>query len=418
MSERPTFSVVLPTFGRGRDIAPTIESVLRQSFGDFELIVVGDGCADETEHTVRSFSESRVAWRNLQRNTGSQSFPNNEGIKSSRGHWIAYVGHDDIWSHDHLAHMARTIEACEQADVAVSGCIYHGPQGSRVELVTGLFDSTQAADAHFFPPTAIAHRRLVTDRIGAWRDPRLLRAPVDADFLLRAHRAKLQFVSTGKVTAHKFAAGHRYLSYLRRSGDEQRAFLRALEAGDVDVERIVAAAKRAGHFMTTHLMDYSGYVAGSAFERNRQNKGISLPALQPLHGCVVIKQSDEARGLDWHGLEREGNKAYRWSGPSPCPKILIPYTGDRARLSIEVISGRSDARLDDLQLFVETERADIEIVTVPGELPRLVGEISLKADDYTVLTLHAPTYRPVDLGISQDTRRLGIAVADIELRPA
>src|SRR5437762_878400 len=103
MSKNPTFSVVLPTFGRGPDIVPTIESVLWQSFDDFELVVVGDGCADDTEHTVRSFRTQRVTWRNLRQNTGSQSFPNNEGIRSSRGHWIAYVGHDDIWARDHLA---------------------------------------------------------------------------------------------------------------------------------------------------------------------------------------------------------------------------------------------------------------------------------------------------------------------------
>jgi len=418
MSESPTFSVVLPTFGRGRDIAPTIGSVLRQSFGDFELIVVGDGCADETEDTVRSFAESRIAWRNLPRNTGSQSFPNNDGVRSSRGHWIAYVGHDDIWAPDHLARMIQTIVASERVDAVVSGCVYHGPPGTGVQSVTGLFDSAHAALAFFFPPTSLAHRRGLMERIGPWRDPRILREPVDVDFLLRAHKANVQFVSTGKITAHKFAAGHRYLSYLRPSGDEQRAFLRTLETGDVDVEGIVAAAKDAGRFMTTHLMDYSGYVAGSTFEHNRQNKGISLPALQRLDGRVLIEQSDEARGLDWYGLEREGNKAYRWSGPNPSPKILIPYTGDRAQLSIEVIPARHGAGLDNVRLFVETERTDVEIVTAPGELPHLVGEISLKVDDYTVLTLQAPTYRPLDLGVSPDARWLGLAIANLEIRPA
>src|SRR3954464_13616446 len=137
MSERPVFSVILATFGRGRHIEPTIESVWLQSFGDFELIVVGDGCADDTEQAVRSFASKRVTWRNLPRNTGSQSFPNNEGIRSSRGRWIAYMGHDDIWARDHLACMMQTIASCEQVDVVVSGCVYHGPQGSGIQLVAG-----------------------------------------------------------------------------------------------------------------------------------------------------------------------------------------------------------------------------------------------------------------------------------------
>jgi glycosyltransferase involved in cell wall biosynthesis len=418
MSESPIFSIVLSTFGRGTDIAPTIESILWQSFDDFELIVVGDGCTDDTEEAVRSFPAERVMWRNLLRNTGSQSFPNNEGVRASRGDWIAYMGHDDIWARDHLANTVEAIASNQQVDIVVSGCVYHGPRGSGVHLVTGLFDSPEAARHHFFPPTSLAHRRTVIDRIGPWRDPRILRAPVDADFLLRAQRAEMRFVSTGKITAHKFAAGHRYLSYLRRSSDEQRAFLHALQKADVDVEGIVASAKDSGHFMTTRLIDYSSYPAGSAFEHNRQNKGISLPSLQPLVCRTVIEQSEEARGLDWYGVEREGEKAYRWSGPNPRPKVLIPYTGRRAQLSIEVVPGWSNARFDELTLFVEAEKTEFEIVRSREGLPCLVAEISLKANDYTVVTLQTPTYRPIDLGINQDTRKLGVAVADIVITPA
>src|SRR6185437_11947979 len=103
MRDDPFFSVVLATYGRGRHIAPTIESVLRQAFSRLELIVVGDGCSDETEAVVGSFNSDRVSWRNLAQNCGSQSFPNNEGIRRARGPWICYIGHDDIWSPDHLA---------------------------------------------------------------------------------------------------------------------------------------------------------------------------------------------------------------------------------------------------------------------------------------------------------------------------
>ena len=112
--DRPHFSIVLATYGRGRRIEPTIEAVLGQSYTTFELIVVGDGCADETEAIVGSFARevrapATVTWHNLSRNSGSQSFPNNEGIRHARGDWICYLGHDDIWSPDHLECLARTI---------------------------------------------------------------------------------------------------------------------------------------------------------------------------------------------------------------------------------------------------------------------------------------------------------------------
>ena len=184
----PRYSVVLATYGRGRCIAPTIESVLRQTCRDFELIVVGDGCNDETEEVVKAFRSERISWRNLAANSGSQGFPNNEGIRHARGAWIAYIGHDDIWAPDHLAAI-DAVAAAGAVDVAVSGCIYHGPPGSNLYYVNGLFNRSGAARRYFFPPSSIAHRRDMVDRIGLWRDPRLLSVPVDLDFQLRASRA-------------------------------------------------------------------------------------------------------------------------------------------------------------------------------------------------------------------------------------
>src|SRR6185436_18016378 len=101
-TDDPFFSIVLATYNRGAFIAPTIESVLGQTFGSFELIVVGDACDDNTGDVVRGFGSERVTWRNLAVNCGSQSAPNNEGLRHARGEWIAYIGHDDIWAPDHL----------------------------------------------------------------------------------------------------------------------------------------------------------------------------------------------------------------------------------------------------------------------------------------------------------------------------
>lgn len=68
------------------------------------------------------------------------------------------------------------------------------------------------------------------DTIGCWRLPMHIPAPVDADFLLRAARAGMGFASTGLISVHKFAAGHRYLSYLDQESDEQRDMLASLRS--------------------------------------------------------------------------------------------------------------------------------------------------------------------------------------------
>ena len=416
MREAPFFSIVLSTYGRGRHIRPTIRSLLGQSCADFELIVVGDGCSDETEATVRSFPQERIAWRNLPHNCGTQSFPNNEGIRAARGAWIAYLGHDDVWAPDHLEALAARIASDPTLDFVASGCVYHGPPGSEMYWVTGLFDDSSAASEQFLPPTSLAHRRDVTARIGEWRDPRTVQAPVDAEFVLRAVQAGLRFGSTARITAHKFAAGHRYLSYLRGRSDEQEEMLRRLQAG-LDSEALVETARRAGLCMAVQHPDYSPYPAGYLFERSRQNKGLSRPVLQPLRDRVVIEQTDEHRALDWYAVELAKTK-FRWSGPSPRPKILIPYTGKSARLAIDVFGKPPGTDLAEIAVAIEGEPLRFRVENVTNAAERLTTEIPLAADDYTIITLVTPMFRPSDAGLGADPRRLGIAVTDMMLEPS
>lgn len=413
MPDQPFFSVVMATHGRGEHIKPTIESVLGQKFGDFELIVVGDGCVDNTEIAVRSFSSERIIWRNLPRNTGSQSFPNNEGIRACRGRWIAYIGHDDIWAPNHLERIFRTIAENETLDFVISGCVFYGPEGSDETYVTGLFDDADAPFRHFFPPTSMSHRRDVTTRIGEWRDPRLLKYPVDSDFLLRAAHAGLRFASTREVTAHKFAAGYRYLSYLRPDCEEQKAFLRILTTPPgVDIDGIVGKARRNGQYMTLQYGDYSSLSEGYIFEQNRKRKGIARPALRPLLNREVIDQTDDPRGSDWHELETLEGKRFRWSGPNPRPKILIPYSGRGARLSIEVICQNPNVPIEQLSLDIDGHLAGSKINIDAAGARRIVADITLRPADYTVITLNAPTFCSV-----ADPRKLGTALGSIVIEP-
>jgi glycosyltransferase involved in cell wall biosynthesis len=256
MNASPYFSVVLSTYARGEHIVPTIESVLRQSYADFELIVVGDGCKDETAEIVARYKSRGVCWHNLDTNSGSQSAPNNFGIAQATGDWIAYVGHDDIWAPDHLEKLRDLILTTGDVDFAVSGCIYYGPKDTELYYVTGMFDWESAPLNHFFPPTSLAHRKAVIDRIGGWRDPRAIAAPVDCDFLLRAAHAGLHFMSTMRVTVHKFAAGHRYLCALKPSSDEQWTALDDTKIRDESLASKIQKSRQQGHFMIMCYPDF------------------------------------------------------------------------------------------------------------------------------------------------------------------
>ena len=76
----PTVSVVIATYQWSSALRCALRSVLRQSFQDFEVLVVGDGCTDDSAAVVQAFGDPRLRWENLPANTGSQSAPNNRGF--------------------------------------------------------------------------------------------------------------------------------------------------------------------------------------------------------------------------------------------------------------------------------------------------------------------------------------------------
>jgi glycosyltransferase involved in cell wall biosynthesis len=414
----PFFSVVMATFNRGNRILPSIESVLQQGFSDFELLVVGDACTDNTEAVVNAVNDPRIIWRNLKRNSGGQSGPNNDGIGRARGKWICYIGHDDIWRPQHLGQFKQAIDADTAADFVVGGCIWHGPPDSDTNYVTGLFDTPEAAYHELFPPSSTGHRREVVERIGGWRAPRSIRAPADCDFMLRAVHAGFRFVSTGAITVHKFAAGHRYLSYLRPDCAEQAAMLAQIRRGDgAELARIIERSKQLGLFMTMRYPDFAKNKPGDHYKINRRNKGLNRPVLQDLTGTVRIQQSDDPRALDWHPRDA-ADARHRWSGPNPHPKILIPCTGERARISIEVVAHKAVPGIYSVSVSVDGTRVSHDLETRSDSSRWLVFETDLKPADETILTLHTPAmFRPDEIYGNEDLRRLGIPVADIIIEP-
>src|SRR3954470_16607752 len=120
MDKRPAISVIIATYNRSRALACAIESVLRQTFTDWELLVVGDGCTDDTVETVAEYMrrDVRVRFINLERNWGEQSGPNNVGRTLARAPLIAYLSHDDLWLPHHLKACSEVL-AVTRADLVL-----------------------------------------------------------------------------------------------------------------------------------------------------------------------------------------------------------------------------------------------------------------------------------------------------------
>jgi glycosyltransferase involved in cell wall biosynthesis len=103
----PPVSVVIPAYNRAASIGAAIDSVLRQTFTDFELVVVDDGSTDDTLAAARRITDPRLRVIAAPHNMGAAG-ARNLGVAEARGTWIAFQDSDDEWLPEKLAkQMAR-----------------------------------------------------------------------------------------------------------------------------------------------------------------------------------------------------------------------------------------------------------------------------------------------------------------------
>lgn len=95
-----TFSVVIPTYNRASTIISCVNSVLIQTYPNFEVIIVDDGSVDNTEVLISSINDQRVKY--FKQNNGGGSKARNTGISLSSGRYIAFLDSDDFFTSQHL----------------------------------------------------------------------------------------------------------------------------------------------------------------------------------------------------------------------------------------------------------------------------------------------------------------------------
>ncbi len=115
----PLISVVMPVYNGERYVADAISSILGQTLGDFEFIIVNDGSTDKTESVVMSFSDPRIVYVDNGENLGlSRSF--NIGIHAARGTYIARMDADDISAPKRFERQVRFLEKRPHVDIVGS----------------------------------------------------------------------------------------------------------------------------------------------------------------------------------------------------------------------------------------------------------------------------------------------------------
>jgi glycosyltransferase involved in cell wall biosynthesis len=101
MNGTPLVSVIIPTYNRAAFLAEAVDTVLAQTFTDYELLIVDDGSTDRTAAVVGGIADPRVNFISLP-HSGSPGRARNAGITRARGRYVAFLDSDDLWDSSKL----------------------------------------------------------------------------------------------------------------------------------------------------------------------------------------------------------------------------------------------------------------------------------------------------------------------------
>lgn len=191
----PMVSVVMPSYNRESLIEASVRSVLEQTAGDLELLVVDDGSTDGTAHVIRRLAEEdrRVRFSLLERNSGDPAVPRNVALRSAGGKYVAFLDSDDLWLPRKLDFQVSFLERNPRFGAVHANAVAFRADGSGKEWPMhsfrphkdgDIFERMVRADAIVL--STLLMRRSCLDTIGFFREG----IPVGEDYEFKLRLAK------------------------------------------------------------------------------------------------------------------------------------------------------------------------------------------------------------------------------------
>ncbi|MBO5136584.1 MAG: glycosyltransferase family 2 protein [Clostridia bacterium] len=171
------FSVIIPAYNAEKFIDNSVKSVLSQTCGDFELIIIDDGSCDGTRKKIAGYSDTRIKYI-YQKNSGVSS-ARNRGICESKGEFICFLDSDDEWKINHLETLVSLIKKYEYCGMFLTGYdirlntgeLIHKSEQILKRLNHEHIESDNGFDVllkhgYFFNTNTVCCRKEVFDRVG------------------------------------------------------------------------------------------------------------------------------------------------------------------------------------------------------------------------------------------------------------
>ena len=153
-NNHPRISVILPIYNRGDYIAEAIESVIVQTFTDFEIIVIDDGSTDGTAGVIKSFSDSRI--RYIYQSNCGRSNARNQAFSVANGQYIAFLDSDDLYLPNKLELQVRYLDTHPSVGMVYTSAYCIDKNGS---LLDDSYKATVSGwiyeDVAFYVPVTI-----------------------------------------------------------------------------------------------------------------------------------------------------------------------------------------------------------------------------------------------------------------------
>ena len=134
MSEKPTISVIMPVYNMGNYIVQSLESVLRQSLSNIEIMCVDDCSTDNSAQIIKSYQKehSNIRYHKMDQNSGSGPC-RNKGMELATGEYIAFLDPDDLFAEDALQTLYKTAKETGQNIVGGNLLSFHDDDPSKAK---------------------------------------------------------------------------------------------------------------------------------------------------------------------------------------------------------------------------------------------------------------------------------------------
>lgn len=209
-------SVIVPTYNRAHMVTETIDSILAQTFKDFELIVVDNESTDNTEEAIKSYADERIRYFK-HRNNGVVAVNRNYGIGKAQGQYIAFCDDDDLWLPEKLERQLPEFEKDNQIGLVCTNSIIFDRHGEHGEMIKAkLKDSDFTLESLIWGNPVIGSsalvKRQVVDDVGMMDESPEIFTSEDYELWLRiAKRYKIKYIDLPliKYRTHAGAYGRK-----------------------------------------------------------------------------------------------------------------------------------------------------------------------------------------------------------------